>query len=140
MTEDITDELKPAESLKFQIDFSGDSSAGLTPYSNTLYVRVNYDPGGEAGEFQRELGFFLGDWFDGATVSSENNIRIESRALPDEGWISVEIGRPVADDVYECKTPNGIQDLCWTTWKGGYWKCDCEDEPTHWRVLKDTEQ
>ena len=55
--------------IECHIEFHGEQSAGLLPYSENITVQVDSDdPGGEAGEFAEELRQFLTKWYEGATV------------------------------------------------------------------------
>lgn len=62
-----------AKEYKFDIYFPGDMSAGLWSYSDVVAVTVDSgNPGGEEGEFEQWLVEFLGEWFDGATITPSN--------------------------------------------------------------------
>lgn len=55
--------------LRFFVDFTGDESAGMSPYDNEVTVFVDADPGGESGEFELYIRQCLAEWFDSARVS-----------------------------------------------------------------------
>jgi hypothetical protein len=54
----------------YDVVMPSELAAGLHGYTETVTVILDSgDPGGTPGEFQLSLQQFLGEWFDGATVT-----------------------------------------------------------------------
>lgn len=54
----------------YAVYFPGESGAGLRSYTDVITIHVESgDPGGEAGDFQKEMGLCLEEWFDGAKIT-----------------------------------------------------------------------
>lgn len=78
-----------AANFHFHIEFSGELSAGLRPYSDDVLVIVNSgDPGGEPGEFLEFLRTSLREWFDGAAVMTQDEyadlVEAQNKVLGEE--------------------------------------------------------
>lgn len=55
--------------VTYEVVHPGSPAAGLSAYYNTVAVHVEYDPGGEPGEFAGHVHECLDEWFDGAQVT-----------------------------------------------------------------------
>lgn len=62
--------IERAKTWKFEVDHPGERAAGIWSFEDTVKVTVESgDPGGEPGEFEKDVRAFLLEWFDGAGVS-----------------------------------------------------------------------
>ena len=50
------------------IDHPGEPAAGINSYTEIVTVTVEWDPGGEPGEFLNHIRECLAEWFDGAKI------------------------------------------------------------------------
>lgn len=58
------------KTIKFYVDFPGDSSAGMLSCNDDLTISCDSgDFGGEPGEFAAYIQESLGEWYDGASVT-----------------------------------------------------------------------
>lgn len=48
----------------FKIEHPGEPAAGIASFSNKVDIVVEYDPGGDPGEFETFMAKSLADWFD----------------------------------------------------------------------------
>lgn len=65
-----------AKSFEFVINFGGEVRAGLRPFSDVITVIVDSDdPGGDPGEFESFMIESLREWYDGASVSTEEEYK-----------------------------------------------------------------
>lgn len=56
---------------KYFVEEDPEPAAGINGFSDVVTIKVDSgDPGGEPGEFQNFMQECLGEWFDGATVTS----------------------------------------------------------------------
>lgn len=60
------------KSWTVNINFTGEMSAGLWPYRDTVTVSVDSgNPGGDTGEFESFLREVFAEWYPGANVNVE---------------------------------------------------------------------
>lgn len=75
--------------LKFHVDSPQDLSAGFWGFTDDITVTIDSGtPGGDDGEFAKQLQQFLVEWYDGASVipaeEYEKYLEEQNKYFPEE--------------------------------------------------------
>ncbi len=67
--------------IVFDVKHSGEQSAGINGYTDTVIIEVE-SPGGDEGEFMYYMRDCLAVWFDGAKVTPNGQLQGPGGSLP----------------------------------------------------------